>query len=148
MWQPSSDNNGRWQPFFKLEACLRATLSTAGCHARLSKFKLKIMPLLSAEGYYTRLGGQHCPLRTYHSVFFKGGEFLWDLNRRLFLMNKKGRGESAALGRAALQEPSVGTDLGTQQDQIIPPLQRSIGLLPDPQENTCKCVKNMYRQSI
>jgi hypothetical protein len=49
--------------------------------------------------------------------------------------------ESAALGRVALQKPLVFTDLGTQQDQIIPPLQRSIGLLPDPQKNTCKCVK-------
>ncbi len=59
-------------------------------------------------------------------------------------MNKKGlmwREESAALGRVALHKPLAFTDLGTQQDQIIPPLQRSNGLLPGPQENTCKCVK-------
>jgi hypothetical protein len=30
--------------------------------------------LLSAEGCHIRLDGQHYPLKTYHGVFFKGGE--------------------------------------------------------------------------
>jgi hypothetical protein len=33
--------------------------------------------LLSAEGCYNRLDGQHSSLRTHHSVFFKGRETHW-----------------------------------------------------------------------
>jgi|688.fasta_scaffold1947461_2 hypothetical protein len=37
-----------------------------------------------------QLDGQHCPLRTYHDIFFEGGETSEDINSLLFLMKKKG----------------------------------------------------------
>jgi hypothetical protein len=45
---------------------------------RTFKFKTKCakLLLLSEEGCHTRLDGQHCSLRTYHGVLFKGGETL------------------------------------------------------------------------
>ncbi len=42
--------------------------------------KVHQRPLLSAVGCHTRQDGQHCPLRTYHDVFFKGREILWGQN--------------------------------------------------------------------
>jgi hypothetical protein len=69
-------------------------LFEAGCHARPSKYKFKKMcdkrPLLSVKGCHTELDGQHCPLRPYHGIFFKGGKPSEDMNSHLFLMNKKG----------------------------------------------------------
>jgi hypothetical protein len=48
------------------------------------------LPLLSAEGCNTQLDGQHCPLITYQVVFSRGEKPSDDINRGLFLMNKKG----------------------------------------------------------
>ncbi len=121
----------------------------SGLSRPIQQVQILKMPLLSAKGYYTRMGGQHCPLRTYivSQRLFKGEEILWRYKPPFILM--KGlmwHGKSAVLGARSAARAFGWTDLGTQQDQIIPPLQRSIGLLPDPQENTCKCVKYIHHQ--
>jgi hypothetical protein len=77
--------------FLNLKRAKQPLLRAAGCHTRPSKLKFKEkcakLPLQLAAGCHTRLDGQHCPLRTYHSVYFKGGE---EDKKSLFFINKKG----------------------------------------------------------
>jgi hypothetical protein len=78
--------------FLNLKRAKQPLLRAAGCHTRPSKLnfqeKCAKLPLPFAAVSHTRLDEQHCPQRTYHSVFFKGGEE--DKISHLFLMNKKG----------------------------------------------------------
>jgi hypothetical protein len=48
------------------------------------------LPLLSAEGCHTQLDGQPCPLITYHGFFPRAEKPTYDINSRLFSINKKG----------------------------------------------------------
>ncbi len=56
----------------------------AGCRTQPSrvhdKKKCPKLPLLCALGCHTRLDKQHCPLRTYDGISFKGGKTLWGPN--------------------------------------------------------------------
>jgi hypothetical protein len=73
-----------------LKCAQQTLLSAEGYYTRPRKFKFlkkcAKLPLLSAEGCQTQLDGQHCPLRTYHDVFYMDGE----THSHLFLMTKKG----------------------------------------------------------
>jgi hypothetical protein len=48
------------------------------------------LPFLSSEGCHTRLDGRNCTLITYKGVFSRVEKPSDDINRSLFLMNKKG----------------------------------------------------------
>jgi hypothetical protein len=55
------------------------------------------------RGCHTRLDGQHCPLRTHHSVFSRVEKSSGDTNIRLFLMNKKGLSKLVAIDKQLIE---------------------------------------------
>jgi hypothetical protein len=63
--------------FSNLKQVKQPLLSAAGGHTPPSMFKFKEkcakLPSPSSAGRHTQLDGQHCPLRTYHNVFFFKG---------------------------------------------------------------------------
>jgi hypothetical protein len=79
--------------FFKFEARQTIIVSSRLPHptqqVQILKKWAKLI-LLSAAGCHTRLDRQHCLLRTYHRIFLRLEKPSEDINRHLFLMNKKG----------------------------------------------------------
>ncbi len=105
--------------FFNLKYVKQPLQSAAGSHTQPSKFKLKkSMPTghsLSAAGFYTRLDGQHSPLKTYHSVFSRAEKPSEDIRQGLFQMNTKGLHSERRPSRA--EKPSEDITRGLFSDE-------------------------------
>jgi hypothetical protein len=67
-----------WHTFLKFEALKTAIIVGSGLPQLTQQVQIfkKKLPFLSAAGCHTSMDGQHCPLRTYHGIFFKARETL------------------------------------------------------------------------